>query len=543
MSDHPRIRFDSLCMAAVRFELHALIGSQVQRMWQPDGDTLIFGLYGRGQQSQLLISIDPEFYRVHLLSQPPKRTPALNHTGRLFRAVLDSAVLARVDQVGFDRILKLVFESPEGPLTLVIELMGKHANACVIDKHREIRACLRTIGTTKSVRPIVVGKTYQPPPGDPRPSLWDVVSTGTLGGQEGLSPLLKRYLVAAEQERPLKLALAELRNQTERGGHSCWIYPDHGAYPLDLAPIGLHGERAESFSAALESTLGLQALSYTLQQGRQSLLSTLSRAKLAREATLHDLGQGLDAATNADATQRKGELILAYAYQIATGATMLNAYDYDGNPISIALNGELDAIANANHYFDKAKRAKANRHDIHDQFLRYEHEINEIEALMERVGEAADGLELEALRETAITRKWLSVQAAASPSAAQTPQFEGHRIRQLLGPQGFTILYGENASSNDYLTLRVGKPNDIWLHVRGGNSAHVIIQTHNQPQKVGQDVIRFAAEVAAKNSPSKHSSYVPVDYTLKKYVRKPKGAPVGTALYSQEKTIHVEPKL
>lgn len=530
-------------MAAMRVELQALIGSQVQRMWQPDDDTLIFGLYGRGQQSQLLISIDPEFYRVHLLSHPPKRTPALTHTGRLFRGMLDSAILSRVDQVGFDRVLKLTFESPEGPLTLIVELMGKHANALVIDKSKEIRACLRTIGATKSIRPIVVGKTYHPPPGDPRPSLWIVEHSGSLGGQEGLSPLLKRYLIAAEQERSLASVLHELKEATQSGGFTHWIYPSQGAYPLNLSPIGWIGERAESLSAALETTLGLQAQSVSLQQGRQSLLSTLSRAKLAREATLNDLGQGLEAAENADSTQRLAELILAYASQIEPGATRFDAYDYDGEPITIALNSDLEPVANANYYFEKAKRAKANRHDIHDQYLRYEQEINEIDALIERVTHAADGLELESLRETAIARRWLSVQAAAGPNVVQTPQFEGHRIRQLLGPQGFTILYGENATSNDYLTLRVGKPNDIWLHVRGGNSAHVIIQTHNQPQKVGQDVIRFAAEVAAKNSPSKHSSYVPVDYTLKKYVRKPKGAPVGTALYTQEKTIHVEPKL
>jgi predicted ribosome quality control (RQC) complex YloA/Tae2 family protein len=31
-----------------------------------------------------------------------------------------------------------------------------------------------------------------------------------------------------------------------------------------------------------------------------------------------------------------------------------------------------------------------------------------------------------------------------------------------------------------------------------------------------------------------------VDYTLKKYVRKPRGAAKGTALYTHEKTLHVE---
>jgi predicted ribosome quality control (RQC) complex YloA/Tae2 family protein len=53
-------------------------------------------------------------------------------------------------------------------------------------------------------------------------------------------------------------------------------------------------------------------------------------------------------------------------------------------------------------------------------------------------------------------------------------------------------------------------------------------------------VLEFAAEIAVRNSPLKHSSYVPVDYTLKKFVRRPKGAAVGMVNYTREKTLHVD---
>ena len=104
------------------------------------------------------------------------------------------------------------------------------------------------------------------------------------------------------------------------------------------------------------------------------------------------------------------------------------------------------------------------------------------------------------------------------------------------------MLFGENAESNDYLTLRVAKPDDYWLHVRGSVSAHVVIRTDRHPEKIGKELLVFAAKVAVQNSPSKHSGFVPVDYTLRKYVRKPRGASAGTALYTHEKTLHVENK-
>jgi len=60
--------------------------------------------------------------------------------------------------------------------------------------------------------------------------------------------------------------------------------------------------------------------------------------------------------------------------------------------------------------------------------------------------------------------------------------------------------------------------------------------------KVPREALVAAAELVVHHSPSKHSSLVAVDYTLKKHVRKPRGAPPGTALYTHEKTLHVDLK-
>jgi predicted ribosome quality control (RQC) complex YloA/Tae2 family protein len=52
-----------------------------------------------------------------------------------------------------------------------------------------------------------------------------------------------------------------------------------------------------------------------------------------------------------------------------------------------------------------------------------------------------------------------------------------------------------------------------------------------------------AALVAAKNSEAKHSSLVPVDHTLRKHVRKPRGSAPGFVTYRNEKTLDVAPNL
>ena len=55
-------------------------------------------------------------------------------------------------------------------------------------------------------------------------------------------------------------------------------------------------------------------------------------------------------------------------------------------------------------------------------------------------------------------------------------------------------------------------------------------------------VLAQAAKIAAMNCDAKHSSLVPVDYTLRKYVHKPRGSAPGFVIYRNEKTIDVNPK-
>ena len=176
---------------------------------------------------------------------------------------------------------------------------------------------------------------------------------------------------------------------------------------------------------------------------------------------------------------------------------------------------------------------------VAEQTVRLTEDLAALRTAIKRVEDSARLDDLEDIAAEAERRRWLHHQPLPTTVKSERP-YQGHSIRELVAPGGWKVLYGENAESNDYLTLRLGKPNDWWLHVRGGVSAHVILFTQNQPEKVSRDALLFAAKIAVRNSPSKHSGYVPVDYCLKKYVRRPKGAPLGTVTYTHEKTLHVE---
>ncbi|HTQ09010.1 MAG TPA: NFACT RNA binding domain-containing protein, partial [Fimbriimonadaceae bacterium] len=272
---------------------------------------------------------------------------------------------------------------------------------------------------------------------------------------------------------------------------------------------------------------------------KKSLIGQLQRVIFAREVALQDLAQAKDLGERATQMQMTGDLILAYGPSAPEGAKELGAFDFEGKPLTIPLDPGKTYQENAGEYFAKAKKSKLGMSTVRDQIERLSQERDELLSLTDRIENAERLDEVEAFREEASKRRWLHSRAVVSKHKEERP-YEGHRIRELLAPNGWTVLYGENAEANDYLVLRVAKPNDWWLHVRGNVSSHVVVVTRNQPEKVTRDVLEYAARIAVQHSALKHSGYVPVDYTLRKYVRKPRGAAKGTAIYTHEKTIHIE---
>lgn len=110
---------------------------------------------------------------------------------------------------------------------------------------------------------------------------------------------------------------------------------------------------------------------------------------------------------------------------------------------------------------------------------------------------------------------------------------------QFTSSDGFTILVGKNNKQNDYLTLRIADPEDLWMHTKNIPGSHVIIKCAGK--EVPDNTLLEAATLAAYFSKARLSSQVPVDYTMKKHVKKPSGSKPGMVIYETNSTIYVTP--
>lgn len=506
-----RIQFEAITLAAVCFELENLIGSKIQSVRQPNENEVVLELFGRGKSRYLLLSAHPEFFRAHLVTQRPATLQNPPQFCTALRTNLIGLYLESVTMVNSDRVLRLQF----GDWVLIAELMGKHSNVILVNGNNTILAAMKWVGKSKSKRPIQPQQKYQNPP-----VLRDL-------------PDVHEFRVPPSSIQP--------RQPVDRldrwePGYSA----SYGPYPFNLAKTYPEWMPTESISYAIENYYLVEVQRREVEQKRAWLSSQIERVLLAREVALNSLIEARESGGKAPLWQRYGELLLAYGTSIAEGSSEATLWDYDGSEITIKIDPELSPKDNALHYFERAKKAKGRMSHVTEQIARLSESSDKLRLAVIQVAEAKSIQELESIEDEARKRRWLHEPTIAKKDGTVDRPYEGHKIREALGPGDYKILYGETAEANDYLTLRVAKSNDYWLHVRGHTSAHVVIQTHNQPEKVSKEVLLVAAKIAVQHSNQKHAGYVPVDYTLKKYVRKPKGAPKGTALYVNEKTLHVE---
>jgi predicted ribosome quality control (RQC) complex YloA/Tae2 family protein len=105
--------------------------------------------------------------------------------------------------------------------------------------------------------------------------------------------------------------------------------------------------------------------------------------------------------------------------------------------------------------------------------------------------------------------------------------------------EGFDIYVGRSAAQNDEVTFRIGRPDDVWLHVRGIPGAHVIVR--NGGQDIPEQTLREAGGVAAYFSGARNEPAVDIELSYRRHVRKVPGGTPGLVTYRVERTLRVAP--
>ena len=569
--------FDSLILAAVADEVNGgLADGKVMDVHQPEPLDVVLTIRTPGANHMLLISANAESPRIHLTStkRPNPQTPP--NFCMLLRKHLKGARFSGAEQVDFDRILRLGFTAFDGErLVLVVEIMGKHSNIILTNEAERILGAIKPVGKSKSrYREVLPGRQYVPPPSqdklDPltasreeigrliaqafpeKPSASNEVASWLTKTFMGISPFAAGELVARSGDDTEKLAdafaglFAEVRSRgfspvliTDDAGQSIGFYP----FPTEQHAEANRHERP-SISAVADMYYAGALPRSAFDDASRQLIGRLRKDLESAETMVESIRKNLAECEQAERLKQIGELILAQTASIpqhAESVELLDYYDPSGAKITVRLDARLSPAENAEAYFKKYHKAITGAEALHERLLDASARIELIKKTLDSADSITSIEQIGRLTEI-LEGRGVRVRKQEEPSRRKEPEFEGRKIAKILS-DGWEILVGQNSEANDYLLTRVAKPNDIWVHVKASPSAHVVIRTNGKPESVPRSVLYAAAEQAARHSDSKHSSLVPVDYTLRKHVRKPKGAPSGKALYQNEKTIYITPTL
>jgi predicted ribosome quality control (RQC) complex YloA/Tae2 family protein len=129
------------------------------------------------------------------------------------------------------------------------------------------------------------------------------------------------------------------------------------------------------------------------------------------------------------------------------------------------------------------------------------------------------------------------------PTDADAGIWQGRSVaRRFVSPDGLVVLVGRTASDNDILTVKLGAPQDFWMHVSSDSGSHVVVRNPERLDRLPRDTLRFAAGLAAGYSKARAAKRATVHVARCEDVHKPRGAPPGQVQLRRFTAVHVAPQ-
>ncbi len=262
---------------------------------------------------------------------------------------------------------------------------------------------------------------------------------------------------------------------------------------------------------------------------KREATSFIEKRKIKAEYFIQDLYDKLHQLKEATSPEQLADIIMANLHAIPLHRDSVELFNfYKGEPVEITLKATLSPQKNAENYYRKGKNRKIELDKIKETIAA---KVEEHENLNERLYTLAHINDYKELRKYIKDNKLVPQKKEESPE----------ELFKKFTFESFEVLVGRNAKNNDVLTQKYAYKEDLWLHAKDVAGSHVVVK-FQAGKKFPKTVIEKAAQLAAWYSKRKNESLCPVTYTLKKYVRKPKGAAAGAVLVDKETVIMVKPE-
>ena len=574
--------FDAIVVNSLARELNEMLeGTKIDKVYQPEKDEVCLKIRSGKDNYMLVLSASPSHPRVYIADnyekQNPKKAPVFCMT---LRKHIQSGVIAGVVQVGFERIIRIAIDSydelrEKTRKYLYVEIMGKHSNIILVHdtENRILDSIKRVPPSVSRLRQILPGMAYELPPVQDkinpmanidRQELIDRIRSCDMqifkaiySNILGLSPTVAREICYrldidksmssleigdGEIDRIIK-EINLMFGKLELGqAYPNMIIDEKRDKIVEFSSIKLNQYEDlteinfDRVSQAIESYYISKDIKDRINQ-RASAMKKSLQIKLDRvNNKIKKQNQELLESEKADDYRVKGEILTSYIYMVQKGMEEVeldNFYD-NNSKIRVSLNKNLTPSENAQKYFKKYNKLKNASEEISKQIKINLEESEYLENSLLAIENCDNDKDLKEIREELIREGYIKSYRMPKKDIKPNTQY-----LKYMSSGGNLIMVGKNNKQNDYLTLRLADNEDLWFHTKNIPGSHVVLKCAGK--KVLDEEILEAATLAAYYSKAKMSANVPVDYTIKKHVKKPSGAKPGMVIYETNKTAYVTP--
>lgn len=556
---------DAVVLTGLTRELSGqLTGSKIDKINMPERDLVILSLHSRDYGKQkLLLCARPGSARIHLTEQSYENPPQPPMFCMLLRKYLTGARIASVQQPPYERMVTLVLDTQDelGVVSrkrLILELMGKCVNLVLVGEDGRVLDCLRRADyETNEKRPLLPGLFYENPPAENKPcfftlsreereTIWQKAGAQRdtdkrlLDCFSGLSPLICRELAVSDNTEEAMDALAAM---AEQGSFRPTILRDGTkAKDFSFTPIYQYGElikneACESFSQLLDSFYAQREKAELLHRRSAELQRTAKTARDRLARKLDARRRELVATEKREDYRRMADLITANIYRLKRGDRSFETQDFyqDDCPIvTITLDSRKTPQQNAAVYYKQYNKAKTANRVLTELIEGSEEEIAYLDSVLHELSRAECDRDLADIRRELINGGYLK----ANEKERRQKQPAPRKPLRFLTDGGSEVLVGRGNEENDTLTLHTARRSDLWLHVQKLPGSHVIL---SQTEREAEEEDIYQAAVLAATYSQSGGGKTAVDCTQVRFVKKPAGARPGRVVYTDYRTLIVEP--
>ena len=464
---------------------------------------------------------------------------------------LQNSILINIRQEGFDRIVYFDFEKLNQfgdveKYTLIIEIMGKASNIFLTSKDKILSALYFT-SIDVGNRVIMTGAKYTLPFEEKKISPIYLEAENfpfeTESFMEKIEGAGRAFALECSQDYDTfkkyifsyKPVMYEILNRGKI--QKVLTYNEFSEFS-QKENKNLESENGRKYFETLND--GLNAYfkttitSNVISEKKKNLLkyvdSQIKKFKKIEKNIKVDLKKN----ENFENYKNIGDILAANMHQIKYGIKKVTVFDfYNNQQITINLDPLLSPNDNLNFYYNKYNKGKRTISALNSRFLDIQNEIKYFEEIKMFIEKENDFIGIEEIENE------LNLTNNGNKSKNKI-KLNKPKKRDLLSfdYNGFQIFVGRNNKENEEISFSKGQPNDIWLHIKDIPGSHVLILRNNQ--KLPNDVLLHAANLACEYSKAKKGDKVTVDYCERKFVKKIKNSKPGNVIYTNFHTLLIE---